>query len=266
MLVGLSFLGGVFLRRRIISVALVFSLLLLTALFYGCETDVSSDQTDASSDRTGVDRPLVINHTVIFDTNGGSAVEKKKVDKITKAPVTTRDGYLFNGWFLDESFDNAAIFPLQVEDDMTLYARWLKIKDEATCAGCVIKWDSDLSSSATYYITPSGFDLEELQRKGCASISIDVSYDVYYKKDYDVLWDIGYMGAPKYEVYIINSEGRGKMEEDIKATTSTRTGNIGITVRLSDLETNSFKLVFSTNNVQNKIYFKNIVVTYTCNV
>ena len=138
----------------------------------------------------------------------------------------------------------------------------LKLQDKKYCTDCSIKFmDSNYSPMATYYITPSGFEMDKLNEKGY-SMSITVSYTVYYKKN--MLIDIGYLGAPKYELTILNSDGLGKMETDIVAPKSEKNRSIQVSSTIVDLIDQRLTLTFSTDNIQNVIYFKNIVVTYQC--
>ena len=60
---------------------------------------------------------------VSFDSNGGSKVEDVVTSIIESAPYTTRDGYTFLGWYLEESFINKVTFPFEVTKDQTLYAK-----------------------------------------------------------------------------------------------------------------------------------------------
>ena len=61
---------------------------------------------------------------VSFDSNGGSKVEDVVTSIIESEPYTTRDGYTFIGWYLEESFINKVTFPFEVTKDQTLYAKW----------------------------------------------------------------------------------------------------------------------------------------------
>lgn len=61
---------------------------------------------------------------VSFDSNGGSKVEEVVTSIIESEPVTTKDGYTFLGWYLEESFINKVTFPFEVTKDQTLYAKW----------------------------------------------------------------------------------------------------------------------------------------------
>ena len=140
----------------------------------------------------------------------------------------------------------------------------LKLEDTKYLQNCSIKFlDGDYSAAATYYITPSGFEMEKLAERNYY-MEITVSYNVYYKKDYDVLWDIGYAGSPRYEISISNEDGLGKMDEDLPTTTKKVKKTFSIKDYVADLKDMRLMLMFSTDNVQNIIYFTDIVVTYKC--
>lgn len=66
-------------------------------------------------------------YTVKFETNGGSEVENQKVksnSKVTKPEDPTREGYKFEGWFVDEELESAYDFDTKVTKSFTLYAKW----------------------------------------------------------------------------------------------------------------------------------------------
>ena len=95
-------------------------------------------------------------------------------------------------------------------------------------------------------------------------MTITVSYDVRYKKDYDVLFDVGYAGAPKYEAYLLNSDNAGDWGENLTTTLQAKTKTLSYTSSIANIKNDKFILTFSTDNIQNTIYFENIVVTYKC--
>ena len=134
----------------------------------------------------------------------------------------------------------------------------LKLTDEKKYVNATID-----ASATTYVITPAEFDLEALNKQGY-KMTIRVTYDVYYKKSWDVLWDIGYLGAPKYEVYILDDSLIGKCQEDITAPSKNTTKTISYTTDIVNLIGSKIFLIFSSNNIQNIIYFKNITVSYDC--
>ncbi len=66
----------------------------------------------------------VLNYTVAFDSQGGSAVASQTVDHgdtATKPADPTRAGYTFRGWYLD---GRAFSFTTPITDDITLTASW----------------------------------------------------------------------------------------------------------------------------------------------
>lgn len=134
----------------------------------------------------------------------------------------------------------------------------LKLDDSRHCTNTTIK-----ASASTYVITPAGFDLEELNKRNY-KMRINVTYDVYYTKDWDVLWDIGYLGAPKYEVFILDDDLIGKIDENITAPSNSKTKTITYSTDIVNLIGSKIYLTFSSDNIQNKIHFKNISVTYSC--
>ncbi|MBQ8229975.1 MAG: InlB B-repeat-containing protein [Clostridia bacterium] len=199
--------------------------------------------------------------TVTFQTNGGTAVNSIRTNTITSPPTTSKSGCLFGGWYFDKSLVSPVSFPLSIEKNITLYAKWLNLTDTKTCEETSIKdWDG-YSSSSTYYITPTGFDLELLASKQYY-MQITVSYEVYYERDYDL--PLGYAGSPKYEVFILNSDGLGTIEEDLPTTKTATRYSVTYRANMEDLKNQSITLKFSTDNIQNIIYFQNIIVTYSC--
>ena len=246
--------------------------LLLTLTLISCDDSISNNFT-TKSDSNGSKKSnkeaqetteAIIYHTIAFETNGGTNIRSEKTDEIRSAPTTTKDGYVFDGWYLDKSLTSAVIFPLQVKQDMTIYAKWVQIESQINCTGCKIKWDSDYSEAKYYDVTPSGFDTERLQQLGYRKIIVTVYYNVKYEKDYNILWDIGYAGSPKYEISLTNSDDIGQFEEDLSTSTSYRTRTISQQIMISNIGNDKLTLKVSTNNIQNIIYFDNIIVTYQC--
>ena len=131
------------------------------------------------------------------------------------------------------------------------------------CEDASIKFmDDSKKSYALYQIMPSHMDFEALAKKGY-NIKIEVSYDVYYKKDYNVLWDIGYMGSPKYEVSLYNSDEVGNYKYDLTTKTTAQTRTITYETSAGACANTIMYLKFSTDNIQNIIYFTNINVKFT---
>ena len=67
-------------------------------------------------------------YTVLFDSNGGSIVNKQEVvegDLITKPTDPVKDNYLFDGWYLGDAKIDFTNY--KVSSDVTLIAKWLEI-------------------------------------------------------------------------------------------------------------------------------------------
>lgn len=62
---------------------------------------------------------------VNFETNGGSNVRAAMYSVIESSPETTRDGYVFGGWYDNEDLNGSAVtFPYAVKKETVLYAKW----------------------------------------------------------------------------------------------------------------------------------------------
>lgn len=75
------------------------------------------------------ENPLFINavklYEVTFSTNGGTTIDSCRTDCIKEMPYTTRSDYSFLGWHLKSDFsDKPVTFPLDINQDTTLYAQW----------------------------------------------------------------------------------------------------------------------------------------------
>lgn len=134
----------------------------------------------------------------------------------------------------------------------------IKLKDTINCKQCTIK-----TSSSTYTITPAGFDLQELNKRGY-KMTIEVSYEVYYTKDWNIPLDIGYLGAPKYEVYLLEDDLICAMNENVVAPSKTKIRTTSYTDNVVNLMGCKVYLKFSSDNIQNKIHFRNIKVSFSC--
>lgn len=63
-------------------------------------------------------------YTVSFDSDGGTAVTPVTVHTLSASPTVKKDGFTFVGWYTDGTFAELAVFPLELDSDVTLYAKW----------------------------------------------------------------------------------------------------------------------------------------------
>jgi uncharacterized repeat protein (TIGR02543 family) len=64
--------------------------------------------------------------TITYNAKGGLSDQMIEVkdDETPTVYIPTKEGYLFSGWYIDETYDEAYIFDEPLTEDTTLYARW----------------------------------------------------------------------------------------------------------------------------------------------
>ena len=86
---------------------------------------------------------------IAFDTNGGSAVNEIQMDSYnataTKPADPTREGYTFDGWYCEATFENAMDWTAGITRSMTLYAKWTPV--QAPAATHTVTFDSNGGSA-----------------------------------------------------------------------------------------------------------------------
>ena len=79
---------------------------------------------------------------VSFQTNGGSIVEAQTIalgGTVTEPEAPTKEGFVFQGWYVDQEYTQAYDFATPVNTDITLYAKWV---DGEVPAAYVVSFDS----------------------------------------------------------------------------------------------------------------------------
>lgn len=97
----------------------------------------------------------VSRYTVKFETNGGSKVANKTVNKnaVLEAPeAPIKDGFKFDGWFTDKELITAYDFTAKVTKGFSLYAKWTEIEKEPE----VDKPEDEDDSETTEWKNPFG--------------------------------------------------------------------------------------------------------------
>ena len=243
---------------------------LSTFAFFGCgdmpaaifesSSLYASSQSSSKVPETSVEEP----HTVSFHENGGASVSSIRTSLLRQSPKTTKSDCVFDGWYLDRELTNRAAFPLEVNYDLTLYAKWLNLTEAKNLSSAAIKNWTDYEHKVGWFISPSKLNLEALKEKGYRRLYITVYYDVYYEKDYEKPFDIGYMGSPKYEAYLQISEGYAKSLENLETTKQAASRSFSFYQAIEYFMGQRIYLVFSTDNIQNIVHFTNIRVEYEC--
>lgn len=90
---------------------LSFSLIVLFILFIvGCTTT-----------------PTEVKYTITYETDGGTIIKSEEVfegDYIPCPEEPTKEGFLFLGWYMEETYETAVDFNQTVTEDLTIYAKW----------------------------------------------------------------------------------------------------------------------------------------------
>ena len=106
-----------FKKQRIISIiAVVTMAIVLSCVFVACN---KTDSPDAPKKE----------FTITFDTQGGSEVKPITIAEgatITLPRNPTKEGYLFDGWYLSDAFVEKFVATKTITGDITLYAKWIE--------------------------------------------------------------------------------------------------------------------------------------------
>ena len=95
-------------KVKTIAFLLMFFMLSLAGL-YGCGKTANQPESHCL--------------TISFNSNGGEEIDSM-VDVVSVEPEVSRDGYIFDGWYLDGEFTESVTFPFYAQADITLYAKW----------------------------------------------------------------------------------------------------------------------------------------------
>lgn len=71
----------------------------------------------------------IVEHTVSFDTDGGTVISDKVVsegEKISRPEDPEKEGYKFGGWYSDSSCTALFDFDSVISEDTTIYAKWIE--------------------------------------------------------------------------------------------------------------------------------------------
>lgn len=70
----------------------------------------------------------VVTYKLTLDNGDETVTDISDVSVVEKAPdAPTRDGYRFEGWYLDAEFTSQPEYPMTLTSDITLYAKWTKL-------------------------------------------------------------------------------------------------------------------------------------------
>ena len=202
------------------------------------------------------------NHTITLVADG-LANEKITVDdgEVLNIAVTPqKDDYIFKGWYTDSACTVPYDFSRPVTTSFKLYAGFALKTKTINCKDIKIKaLSSTYDNDKSFGLSLVGFDYDYLEKNGMG-LQFKIMYNVKYKKDYDIPFDIGYAGSPKYEISLMNNSLQGYFEENLPTTKSEVEKCYTYNTALNFSKDEQISLIFSTDNIQNIILFSDIVI------
>jgi len=95
---------------------------------------------------------------ISFDSNGGSAVSEIQMDSYnataTQPANPTKQGFTFDGWYYESTFENAMDWTAGITKSMTLYAKWTAV--QAPVVNYTVTFDSNGGSAVQPQTVESG--------------------------------------------------------------------------------------------------------------
>ena len=134
---------------------LLIALMMITVLF----VSISCKEEPAQE-------PESTTATLTFDTKGGNklaaiTVEKGAQVKKSKVKTPTKAGYVFLGWYAEEAYTTQVTFPMTLNEDKTVYAKWenqtvYEHSDPILPAGSVALNNNSFTIPLTWSVDPKG--------------------------------------------------------------------------------------------------------------
>jgi uncharacterized repeat protein (TIGR02543 family) len=76
-------------------------------------------------------------YSITYEEVGGSLVQDEDnfyKETIVEPEVPTKTNYIFDGWYLDDMYENAFVFDKMPAEDLILYAKWIDATDPTSIA------------------------------------------------------------------------------------------------------------------------------------
>lgn len=216
-------------------------------------------------------------YTVHFDTGAGEKPDDMvyTYDKEYELPVTTRSGYRFMGWSVEDGgaviyLPGASASNLACEGEVTLYASWLKVEfnystynsyhvtDDSKetpvkfhfMIGGSQAGNSSTDGGRTNVIYMDGMNLEELKRV-CSTMTFTITYKLDMDKDGWADMDITYRKASNQSWY-----GFAEKDIDIKKNNG-KTLTYTYSINISDVDAICYRFD-AHGDLADKYWLRNI--------
>ncbi len=160
-----------------------------------------------------------------FDVNGGSDVSDEAnyhFDVWEEPEDPIREGYMFDGWYLENTLENEFVFGDEVSNNVDLFAKWILISE------LNIVFVPSRDASEIYEVTEplKQILLDELSSRGVEFTAVNIyvasSYESAAEGLVSGLYDVGFLPGGVYVLYkdienspieVILAAGRGGLSK-----------------------------------------------------
>ncbi len=194
----------------------------------GGDSNTNSGDNGSSGDSgsSGDENQKVNTYTVTFDSNGGSSVTSVSIDSgktLTNLQTPTKQGYTFDGWYINSSLTTLFDITTNITSNITLYAKWSEIK-----TGDIIK-DVSGYNEGLYVVfnetnATSSALCVEVKKSNDTSYTLVDSNLIRKASETSARVDVVGLTAGNYDVKITNSLGTTQTKTGILVSSDDRSG------------------------------------------
>ena len=110
--------------KKISIMLLLLVLSLCTVMFFAC------DETSSTPQKT----KKTAQYELVYANTNMQSLSVDKGDSVSTPSEPEKDGYIFAGWYLDASFTEEVVFPIVMNADTTIYAKYYSYETAFTDA------------------------------------------------------------------------------------------------------------------------------------
>lgn len=137
-------------------------MLLLSFVLISCGGEDSTEQDNPVTPETEVNppsKPEEIFYTVKFNNSQLEDVKVKAGEKLNQPKDASKENHIFAGWYLDSAYNKLAEFPLTINADTNLYAKFYSYQEafvgarENTIGDAIIGYEYDYNITANVNVS-----------------------------------------------------------------------------------------------------------------
>lgn len=192
-------------------------------------------------------------YTVTFNSDGGSSIDNIVVEegKTIKEPTApTKDGYKFLGWYIGNNVYN---FGTEVTNNITLVAKWEKIKEDSGSSGGSTGGDG---GSTTVNVTSVSLDYKKINLEVGSSKTVTATVKPNNATNKSVTWKTSNKNIATVSNGKITGVKAG--EAVITATAGGKSASVTVVVREKEEEVTC---KYGNTSYNNNLYILSVNVT-----